>query len=120
MLNQENNQKIFCKFRGLDYDGNLIHFLKECATYKLNSYFLDILENCQLYGASFNSLNDMDEGRFIFSESQLAEVEKIRNAKTREDKKRFKICCFSLEEELTEPDLDLMWAHYGNSHCGVK
>ncbi|MBD5164655.1 DUF2971 domain-containing protein [Helicobacter sp.] len=40
--------------------------------------------------------------------------------KTREDKERFKICSFSLENRLIEADLNLMWAHYGNSHCGVK
>ncbi|TLD85630.1 DUF2971 domain-containing protein [Helicobacter sp. MIT 05-5294] len=121
MLNQKNNQKIFCKFRGLDYDGNLIHFLKKYVTYKPNSRFLDILKNCRLYGASFNSLNDMDEGRFVFPESQSEKAKEIRDRKTTENKEeRFKICSFSLEEELIESDLDLMWAHYGNSHCGVK
>ncbi|MBD5164656.1 hypothetical protein [Helicobacter sp.] len=65
MLNSEN--QIFCKFRGLDYDGNLIHFPKKCVPYRLNSRFLDILKNCRLYGASFNSLNDIDEGEvFLF------------------------------------------------------
>lgn len=66
MPNSEYNQEFFCKFRGLDYDSDLIHFLKKCMSYKLNSRFLDILKNCRLYGASFNDLNDRDEGRFSF------------------------------------------------------
>jgi|GEM_PF-5226139 len=40
MPNSEYNQEFFCKFRGLDYDSDLIHFLKKCVSYKLNSRFI--------------------------------------------------------------------------------
>lgn len=103
MLNLQN--QIFCKFRGLDKD-----IQKDC---ELNSRFYDILENRRLYGASFNSLNDIDEGRFFVSTSQSKLIKEIRGSK-----EEFKICCLSFEEE--KLDLDLMWAHYGNGHCGVK
>lgn len=38
----------------------------------------------------------------------------------RHKKPHNKICSFSLESELKESDLDLMWAHYANAHCGVR
>ena len=105
MLNSEN--QIFCKFRGLDKN------TQENNICELNSRFCEILRDCQLHSPSFKELNDIDEGRFFVSASQ---TELIKG--TREGKEQYRICCFALEE--AKLDKDLMWAHYGNGHCGVK
>ena len=75
----------------------------------------DILENSRLYAPDFTEVNDADEGRFTFVGSQDEIVEEIRNTK-----EKLRICSFSLDKALTPSNLDLMWAHYRNSHCGMK
>lgn len=106
MSNSEN--QIFCKFRGLYKDTQENNIICES-----NSHFLDILRDRQLHSPSFKELNDIDEGRFSVSASQTELIKE-----TREGKEQYRICCFALEE--AKLDKDLMWAHYGNGHCGVK
>ncbi|MDE5592247.1 MAG: DUF2971 domain-containing protein, partial [Helicobacter sp.] len=111
----------FCKFRALVYDQvseQLIFPIKRCEN-KLNFDFKEILENSELYMADFEKFNDVDEGRYLFytNEEYNKELEKaIENIRDKKLKKE--ICSFSHYDE--EAEWVLMWAHYANSHCGVR
>lgn len=122
----------FCKFRGLVYEKGdeqlLLPSKRDCAKYKSNFDFKEILGNSALYMADFEKFNDVDEGRYWFYNNEenkeqnkkLAETIEEEVEKVRHKKLHNKICSFSLESELKESDLDLMWAHYANAHCGVR
>lgn len=122
----------FCKFRGLVYEKGdeqlLLPSKRDCAKYKSNFDFKEILKNSELYMTDFEDFNDVDEGRYWFysdkedkeQNKKLAEAIEKEVEKVRHKKLHNKICSFSLESELKECDLDLMWAHYANAHYGVR
>lgn len=122
----------FCKFRGLVYEKEdeqlFFPSKRDCAKYKSNFDFKEILKNSELYMTDFEKFNDVDEGRYWFynnkenkgQNKKLAEEIEIKVENVRHKKLHNKICSFSLESELKESDLDLMWAHYANAHCGVR
>lgn len=115
----------FCKFRGLVYEKGdeqlLLPSKRDCAKYKSNFDFKEILKNSELYMSDFEKFNDVDEGRYwVYKDEERNKklegaIKNIRNEKLKK-----KICSFSLESKLKESDLDLMWAHYANAHCGVR
>ena len=117
----------FCKFRGLVYEKGdeqlLLPSKRDCAKYKSNFDFKEILKNSELYMADFEKFNDIDEGRYWFYKEEDKKCnEELENAikNIRYEKLKKEICSFSLESELKESDLDLMWAHYANAHRGVR
>lgn len=125
----------FCKFRGLVYEKGdeqlLLPSKRDCAKYKSNFDFKEILKNSELYMSDFEKFNDVDEGRYWFYNNKEGKEDKEQNKKlakvieeevekVRHKKLHNKICSFSFESELKESDLDLMWAHYANAHCGVR
>ncbi|WP_104718979.1 DUF2971 domain-containing protein [Helicobacter pullorum] len=69
---------------------------------------------------NFEKFNDIDEGRYSFTEDSNIDTQKTEDAKNKRN-----ICSFSYFEDLEnlndcQCSETLMWAHYGGSHCGVK
>lgn len=116
----------FSKFRELDNCENpaktLTKRLKNYQKQTKSPYyrFWKILKDCELYMSKFEQFNDIDEGRYSFTEDSDIDAQNTTN-----DKNKRNICSFSYFEDLE--DLNdrqcsetLMWAHYGNSHYGIR
>lgn len=116
----------FSKFRELDNCENpaktLTKQLKNYQQQTKSPYyrFWEILKKCELHMTNFEQFNDIDEGRYSFTEDSDIDTQKTTN-----DKNKRNICSFSYFEDLE--DLNdrqcsetLMWAHYGGSHYGIR
>ena len=116
----------FSKFRELDNCENpaktLTKRLKNYQQQTKSPYyrFWEILKDCELYMTNFEQFNDIDEGRYSFTEDSNIDTQKTEDAKNKRN-----ICSFSYFEDLE--DLNdrqcsetLMWAHYGGSHYGIR
>ena len=116
----------FSKFRELDNCENpaktLTKRLKNYQQQTKSPYyrFWEILKDCELHMTNFKKFNDIDEGRYSFTEDSNIDTQKTEDAKNKRN-----ICSFSYFEDLE--DLNdrqcsetLMWAHYGNSHYGIR
>ncbi|OCR19276.1 hypothetical protein BA918_04110 [Helicobacter pullorum] len=116
----------FSKFRELDNCENpaktLTKRLKNYQKQTKSPYyrFWKILKDCELYMSKFEQFNDIDEGRYSFTEDSDIDAQNTTN-----DKNKRNICSFSYFEDLE--DLNdrqcsetLMWAHYGGSHYGIR
>lgn len=75
---------------------------------------MQIFRDCVLYAAPFSKLNDIDECRYRFFNG--SDINAYENYLLKE--KRY-ICSFS-KENINKCQQELMWAHYANSHCGIK
>ena len=69
---------------------------------------------------NFEKFNDIDEGRYSFTEDSDIDAQEITN-----DKNKRNICSFSYFEDLEDLNKcqcseTLMWAHYGGSHYGIR
>lgn len=116
----------FSKFRELDNCENpaktLTKRLKNYQQQTKSPYyrFWEILKDCELYMTNFEKFNDIDEGRYSFTEDSDIDAQEITN-----DKNKRNICSFSYFEDLEnlndcQCSETLMWAHYGNSHYGIR
>lgn len=116
----------FSKFRELDNCENpaktLTKRLKNYQQQTKSPYyrFWEILKDCELYMTNFEKFNDIDEGRYSFTEDSDIDAQEITN-----DKNKRNICSFSYFEDLENLNKcqcseTLMWAHYGNSHYGIR
>ena len=116
----------FSKFRELDNCENpaktLTKRLKNYQQQTKSPYyrFWEILKDCELYMTNFEKFNDIDEGRYSFTEDSNIDTQEITN-----DKNKRNICSFSYFEDLENLNKcqcseTLMWAHYGNSHYGIR
>ncbi|EEQ63983.1 hypothetical protein HPMG_01440 [Helicobacter pullorum MIT 98-5489] len=116
----------FSKFRELDNCENpaktLTKRLKNYQKQTKSPYyrFWEILKKCELHMTNFEQFNDIDEGRYSFTEDSDIDAQNTTN-----DKNKRNICSFSYFEDLE--DLNdrqcsetLMWAHYGGSHYGIR
>ena len=116
----------FSKFRELDNCENpakkLTKRLKKYQQQTKSPYyrFWEILKDCELHMTNFKKFNDIDEGRYSFTEDSNIDTQKTEDAKNKRN-----ICSFSYFEDLE--DLNdrqcsetLMWAHYGGSHYGIR
>lgn len=116
----------FSKFRELDNCENpaktLTKRLKNYQQQTKSPYyrFWEILKDCELHMTNFKKFNDIDEGRYSFTEDSNIDTQKTEDAKNKRN-----ICSFSYFEDLE--DLNdrqcsetLMWAHYGGSHYGIR
>lgn len=116
----------FSKFRELDNCENpaktLTKRLKNYQQQTKSPYyrFWEILKDCELYMTNFEKFNDIDEGRYSFTEDSDIDAQEITN-----DKNKRNICSFSYFEDLEDLNKcqcseTLMWAHYGGSHYGIR
>lgn len=71
-------------------------------------YFLDIITQNKLYGATFKELNDPMEGYFQSNNFAQNDWNKIKDAKN-----KVRICSLSKNH-----DKALMWTHYADEHRG--
>jgi hypothetical protein len=75
-------------------------------------FVLDILLNNRLYAASFESLNDPMEGRYVYFNDKVARQFKEAVQSRRAD---WKICSLSKTVRNT-----LMWSFYADGHTGIS
>lgn len=105
---------IFSKFCSLKVDAKT-GMLKED-----NSHFFEILKNNELHASKFFKFNDMLDCSFSFDVTKNSKkLEKLLE-KFYKSKCKKNICCFSKKFKKDDPNEFLMWAHYANSHYGIR
>ena len=105
---------IFSKFCGLKVNTET-GMLKED-----NSRFFEILKNNKLHASKFFKFNDMLDCSFSFDITKNSKkLEKLLQ-KIYKEKYTKNICCFSKKFKKDDPNEFLMWAHYANSHYGIR
>ena len=115
----------FSKFRDFKFENKSGSYIDELLKSLSNKEattkrFCQILEKCELHMTNFKKFNDIDEGRYSFTEDSDIDAQEITN-----DKNKRNICSFSYFEDLEnlndcQCSETLMWAHYGGSHYGIR
>lgn len=105
---------IFSKFCSLKVD------TKTGMLEEDNSRFFEILKNNELHASKFFKFNDMLDCSFSFDVTKNSKkLEKLLE-KFYKSKCKKNICCFSKKFKKDDPNEFLMWAHYANSHYGIR
>lgn len=89
---------------------------------------VDIIEKQRLYAANFTQLNDIIEGMFCYDtneknegiENSIAQGKGLDHENKKIDFKPYRICSFSNKNGLTAENENLLWAHYADSHRGIR
>lgn len=115
----------FSKFRDFKFENKSGSYIDELLKSLSNKEtttkrFCEILEKCELHMTNFKKFNDIDEGRYSFTEDSNIDTQKTEDAKNKRN-----ICSFSYFEDLEnlndrQCSETLMWAHYGGSHYGIR